>query len=802
MKSKLCSLPFYLGIIVLTQHMMGQTVELTPLYNTIGITVRNITGIDSISVEYKPTTEHEWRTTFPLDNISINSEEMMRGSMFGLAENTTYDLRVTAHMGSVSTTILNTTVTTLQTPSFQPSGTIRWVSPDGTGDFSRDDPGNLATLFASGLATCGTTIILKDGVYRVQNLQLTLNRSCTENTPIVLTADSGASPVVDAGTVVTTQWVPHPTKQNVYSTPTPEGTAHSTICLLGSIALYPYASVDANVLFGNYNLADLSFGYDGFVRDENTLYIATMSGVNPNDSVVRISNGFRFLTVNGNNHSAFLKVHGIDFRYFGKPVLNSFGSSTDSYSAIVFDFRNVNHVYFDHCSFTHNTLPVSFTGQCNNIVVQGCTFTSGFGLWSHAMIKKSNSFAHSLFSTVSSSRGRGVELSAIFIERSTGVTIRSNTFYGLNSAIESFAESGLNQEVDIYNNVFTDNFDAIECDGPWSNLRIWSNVITRPMAALSAAPPLIGPRYFFRNVVHGLTGRRNEKDDPYFVGCYPVSDAYFSAALGVKTNSGYSGTAPAGNLYCINNTFYSADTLGFVMAAWESEWQHALFANNIFAHGVSTPFYFHSLADTAHNTDFQFESVHDNFFTYTIHSPIARVKHRHGQYDCTDIHDVHDLQTTLSTISGSSNISIHNPYQTNPEFVSPTHGNFALAPSSPLIDAGIRIQGLYDYSGNSPDIGAIEFNSTSTICATVPLSQTVQLYPNPSNGSIHVLLPTAQSGTTCRVYNSFGQIVWIQSDVSDTNLLIHIESASQGVYVFELYTDSASIIRKPFVLFQ
>lgn len=86
----------------------------------------------------------------------------------------------------------------------------------------------------------------------------------------------------------------------------------------------------------------------------------------------------------------------------------------------------------------------------------------------------------------------------------------------------------------------------------------------RPMAGILAAPPLIGPRYFYRNTFHGMKGRINEKDDPYFIGCEPVGTNYRGQAIGIKTNSGYSGIQPRGNIYFINNTFHAEDTMGFV----------------------------------------------------------------------------------------------------------------------------------------------------------------------------------------------------------------------------------------------
>ncbi|MBP6433031.1 MAG: hypothetical protein KA319_14825, partial [Ferruginibacter sp.] len=278
----------------------------------------------------------------------------------------------------------------------------------------------------------------------------------------------------------------------------------------------------------------------------------------------------------------------------------------------------------------------------------------------------------------------------------------------MNSGIAGSYDRGLNEEVDIYENTFVDNFDAIECDGYWTNLRVWKNEIIRPMAGISAAPPLIGPRYFYRNVFYGMKGRRNERYDPHFIGCYPVSSNYKGQAVGIKTNSGYAGKGIRGNLYFFNNTFFSSDTLGFVFTSWAGEWKKAVFINNIFAHENSYPIFYVNIANSPINSNFQIHSVTDDYFTYNPNSVIIKAKHIHGQYNCTEVNSVDILQSTLTKLSGSPNILIQNPLQTNPNFNLTKNNMFELNNNSSLINAGTIIPGFYDYQGSKPDIGAKE----------------------------------------------------------------------------------------------
>ena len=121
------------------------------------------------------------------------------------------------------------------------------------------------------------------------------------------------------------------------------------------------------------------------------------------------------------------------------------------------------------------------------------------------------------------------------------------------------------------------------------------------------------------------------------------------------------------------------------------------------------------MADSTTNGNFQIYSSHDNYFSYNNSAPIAVVKHIHGQYNCTDVQNVNSLQNQLSSISGSPNISIINPKQDDPLFNNVLIGGFELSNNSPLIDAGIQIQGFYDFNGLRPDVGAKESTNTLSI---------------------------------------------------------------------------------------
>ncbi|MBK7009752.1 MAG: hypothetical protein IPH36_14560 [Saprospiraceae bacterium] len=55
----------------------GQTIELVPLYNTIGIKVTNISTEDSCKIEYKPSQSNIWQLGYSPDKISISNIEQL-----------------------------------------------------------------------------------------------------------------------------------------------------------------------------------------------------------------------------------------------------------------------------------------------------------------------------------------------------------------------------------------------------------------------------------------------------------------------------------------------------------------------------------------------------------------------------------------------------------------------------------------------------------------------------------------------------------------------------------------------------
>lgn len=768
-------------VLLFAGHLQAQQLVIHPFTHAAGVEVTLLPGYDPDQsshcyFEYRALADPGLKPGIEADRVTIGGVEVFKASMFNLEPSTSYEIRVRVVDSFPDLIIIDLPVqifTTTDVFEIQPTNNIKWVSPDGSGvDYTQASPGKLTTLLSSPVV-CGTTIMLMDGVYTDNGLSLVMNEDCTSEEPIVFMAAPGAEPVIDGGYHVPLHWIQNPDNPKLFSATLPEAAAYTNLCLLNGKMLYPYPSFYSNLLVDTFSLTGLGFRYDGFVRDDRFIYIHTTEGTDPNMSEVVLSQTFRFLTVYGNNRKAHLRFEGITVKNFAKSNVPIFSLG---YAATAFDFRNVHQVVFSNCNFAYNNFHLSFGGTCDDILIQSCSFKDETGLWSHGMLKKSVS-DQSVF--VPTSVARQFENGAVFLEDGSRITIRGCLFEGTCSGILKQFEGGIINEADIYDNTFVNNFDAIECDGQWSNLRVWNNEINGAMAGISMAPPLIGPRYFYRNTIHHITSRQNIQNDPHYVGCSPPEN-FKSAGVAIKSNSGAIPGDNAGSVYFFNNTFHSDDTLGFTYTLWDSEWKEATFINNIFYAGRNKIGYFQGFKD---NTNFQLTSVYDNYFT-ADQNAIATIKEIHGQYTCQDVDDVLLLQGELEDITGSDKIVIQSPFQEDPLFINPASGDFNLTAGSPMIDKGIHIPGFYDFKGAAPDLGAKEsaFISSSRDALS---ENDIYFYPNPTSGEVNVMLSKTVAYVHMSIHNILGQLV-SSSPYFNTDHLQFFLDAAAGTYFVTL----------------
>lgn len=140
--------------------------------------------------------------------------------------------------------------------------------------------------------------------------------------------------------------------------------------------------------------------------------------------------------------------------------------------------------------------------------------------------------------------------------------------------------------------------------------------------------------------------------------------------------------------------------------------------------------------DIYNNSLYNMESAMDRWENgYTLDDVVLKNNYgSHGEYVGTSINPSHNVIVS------------------RPPFVSVTNKDFTPRESSYVVDEGTVIEGITDgYFGDKPDIGAYEYGLTpwrpgvdpvmggDIASALVPVSQsTCQLYPNPSQGFLHI----------------------------------------------------------------
>lgn len=779
------------GICFLHAGMLAQSLEVWPLYHSASITITLPSGFDTdknstCQIEYKASDSTQWLLAYQADRIEWEGESSFRISLFDLHPDTQYDLRasISDSIPVVSHwTYPEDTFFTRAEPHILSTTTTYWVSPTGSGTtYTEQEPGDLKTLLQSGIS-CGTSIFLMDGIYPTGDISMNLWNSCSASTPIQLLAAPGAVPVLDGGYETELNWSQSANDSALFVAGLPAAVSYTNLFRLNGTRLFPYSTLDPNIISGNYHLRALNFDFDGFVRDQQTIYLKTFDGIDPAESNVILSQQFRGLTINGMGNDCYLSLKGITFRHYGKSSVSVNGAFT----AIALQLRGTNHVLIDSCSFEYNDESLVINGGPSNITIQNCRFIDHTGLWKHAMFKKSESNSTVLYP---SSLARGLENSGILYgagaNGSSHLVFRNNLIDGLTNGFGFASGAGIHN-LDIYGNTIRNCFDGIEIDGVFSHTKVWDNDVSNILAGISLAPPRLGPVYVFRNVFHHIISRDNEADDPYFVRCAPPT-TYMSSGIGIKTNPGPL-TDDAADLHFINNTFHTEDSIGFVMYNWDDEWKHATFINNAYYSDSNDLFFFTALISptTGPDTSFQFLSSHDNYYANSPHR-IAIAKEVHGQYTCHAIEHADSLAPKLIELTQSPYIDIRDNLSEDPLFVNPDLGNFQLMAGSPLIDAGKVIPGFYSYQGMAPDIGARESDMgiIDDIHESAQTDGDLLVYPNPSQGIFGLKLHS--NIQLIKVYSSLGQLCL--TEVGNHQLEQRIAtSLPSGMYFLTVYTD-------------
>ena len=742
-------------------------------------------------------TGESWQEGFPFSRIEWNGGQQFRGSVFKASPGTTYELEITLTDSTpvLSTLVLNGQISTRPELEIIATSLIKYVSPGGSGNtYSFENPGKLQTLLAAPIG-CGTTIMLRTGDYDVGNLQISLTEDCTPASPIIFMAAPGEKPVLNGGDSTSYVWTPHPSDPNMYYTSVTPGLENGALCVMDGQRLYPYASL-ATVFSGYPHLSGLQYRLAGYYRRGLGYFIKTPDGKNPNGRTVVLSKYFNCMRIYGNNKRNFLAFKGLTFKYYGKGTCNyifgDINQAQECFPASTLDFRDVNDVAVDNCTFWFNNNPVLFTGKTDRNVVQNCWMYDQTGLWPHGAFKQSRDTWAPLFGLPGDfgSFGRYLENGGIIFQPGTasieGNVLRKNKIDGYVVGIGMGGGSASPTEHDINDNELVHCYDALESTSGFVNHRIWGNRMHHGPVGLSMALPATGPFYVFRNVFDHLGSRYNylnpalaDGGEPHWLDCenkeWPTS---WSTAI--KLNVGSINPNP-GDIFFIHNTVHGIDSLGFNLYIWENTWRKLWSRNNIYYSEAKSNLFFDGVQGLS---TYNFDSKGDNFFSPQAH-PMASVRPVHGISTCLSATTAPEVQSLLQDVTDSPGVKLSDSHLDDPMFQDMALGQFQLLSGSSLIDEAVSVPGFNDlFLGVASDIGAFERNTVATFAPLSTKDWSISIYPNPSAGNFELYSEIPLSRLD--VFDCLGRCIFTQ--MLNDEKLIRILVPAKGLFLLSVQT--------------
>ncbi|MBL7936422.1 MAG: hypothetical protein JNM51_11515, partial [Bacteroidia bacterium] len=597
-------------IYIFSLNVFSQNIQTQPTIESVGYTVSNLSGFSShLSVQARfRVASGTWRNAYEPTISAISGQTVIIGSLFELSPATVYDLEVTIidSVPTIHSQIVTTTVTTMAEPVFNISSDVLWVSPTGSGSaYTSANPGKFDQLFQSNasLIKCGTTILCKGGTYFVGDLSYnTVNTNCSSNIPVTIMSAPGEHAIFDgsdsSAAATLPVWTLHDAAANIYKATLPSSVSFSTLFMIDSTRLFPYAtiyqqSLPSGTYFESLSNCDNYFG-PGFYRNANNFYVKLSGGANPNGKKITVSKRNKLLIIyNNSGYNMRFTFRNLEMRNYGKPsiITDFFGNITAEYSASVFDLRKLKGTIFDNCDFSYNSYTLTFNYNFDSTIIQNCRFRDQTGAWSHGAYKNSSLTQHPDINFLNDNGkfGRVLETMPVWFDAqnttSKSIIIRNNTFKGFVSVIggrgDATGYTNLIYSTDIYDNIFDNSYNVAAPVGNSINFRFFRNTVSRFLVGFSLIQNAIGPVYMFRNVFYDILGRSNPANKPSsynpgsyvnYNGCLGLKDKTWGTVL--KLNAGAAPLDKRYDLHMIHNTIYSTDSLGYNFYLWEQNWRN------------------------------------------------------------------------------------------------------------------------------------------------------------------------------------------------------------------------------------
>lgn len=110
---------------------------------------------------------------------------------------------------------------------------------------------------------------------------------------------------------------------------------------------------------------------------------------------------------------------------------------------------------------------------------------------------------------------------------------------------------------------------------------------------------------------------------------------------------------------------------------------------------------------------------------------------------------------------------------------------------------------LTGWAGTFSDIGSsggvYKFSDVTPLGVTsISAPKAVEVYPNPSNGTIHFTLPSSKSGLTLTITDALGQVVYNEKTITTTleNRTLKLDNLAKGIYFMNIATENEKFVQK------
>ena len=307
------------------------------------------------------------------------------------------------------------------------------------------------------------------------------------------------------------------------------------------------------------------------------------------------------------------------------------------------------------------------------------------------------------------------------------------------------------------------------------------------------------------NYVHGLPKRLGIYVDSYEKHTYNI-DIYQNTVRDCY-DGGFALSAEAGglleNINIYNNIAYHNMTFGIMISNWDMAITSSHPMKNIKI--INNTFYNNKWSGEEWGGGIIIENkkpdgliIRNNICSENLEQILVE-----GPVDLTKVKIDYNLVFGAQTdVLSNSNIN------GDPMFVNVSIADFSLQKSSTAINKGTDTNApKTDFNGNKRpvnnkwDIGAFEYGSTLATDDFRTSQKKAIVYPNPFKNEAIIKISNNKAGNyTLKLYNSYGQVIKIVSDISKSTYKLQRGNLENGIYFFQILQHGKTFSEGRFII--